>query len=265
MSIPIVLILAACTATSGGAASTSGTVGGTQAAGDPGCPTEGEPLETAKLYIEHNATDADTGVHGLFGGEAWSELCIWNPEGELIMVVDPVGPLGDLRVADLFFESREPPNDEVSVAALLESFPEGEYVVGGTDFEGTPRLATATFTHAIPAEPVITSPELGEDEESGAEVVVATDGLVVSWEPVTETINGGAVEITGYEVIITKVDHDDLHGWSRPVYDVHVGPGLTSLSVPAEFFDSGALYELEILAIEVSGNQTIGLGFFTAG
>ena len=25
------------------------------------CPTEGEALETAKLYIEHNATDADTG------------------------------------------------------------------------------------------------------------------------------------------------------------------------------------------------------------
>ncbi len=265
LSIPVVLLLAACTATTGSASSIS--TSGTPASTSPGaqCPTDGEPFETAKLYIEHNATDSDTGVHGLFGGEAWSELCIWNPAGELIMVVDPVGPLGDLRVADLFFESREPRNDDVSVAALLESFPEGEYAVAGTDFEGTPRRATAKFTHAIPAEPVITSPELGEDEEHGADVLVGKEDLVVAWEPVTETLDGAAVEITGYEVIITKVDHDDPNGWSRPVYDVHVGPGSGTLSVPAEFFDSGALYELEVLALEVSGNQTIGLGFFTIG
>ncbi|MDA0351129.1 MAG: hypothetical protein O3A10_02820 [Chloroflexi bacterium] len=34
------------------------------------CPTTGEEFETARLYIEHNATDEDTGVHGLFGGVA---------------------------------------------------------------------------------------------------------------------------------------------------------------------------------------------------
>lgn len=265
VSIPIVLLLAACTATTGiaGSSSTSGTPAGSSAGAQ--CPTRGEPFETAKLYIEHNATDSDTGVHGLFGGEAWSELCLWNPAGELIMVVDPVGPLGDLRVADLFFESREPPNDEVSVAGLLELFPEGEYVVAGTDFEGTPRRATAAFTHAIPLAPVITSPELGEDEEQGADILVGKEDLVVAWEPVTETIDGEVAEITGYEVIITKVDHDDPNGWSRPVYDVHVGPGTRTLSVPAEFLDTAALYELEVLALEVSGNQTIGLGFFTTG
>lgn len=262
--IPVLLLLEACTqATGAGSTSPPGTAAVGSVAGASECPKEGEVLETAKLYIEHNATDADTGVHGLFGGEAWSELCIWNPAGEMIMFVDPVGPLGDLRVADLFFESREPPNDEVSVADMLESFPEGEYLIGGTDFEGTPRVATATFSHDIPAEPVIASPELGEDEEKGADVLVSADDLVVTWEPVTSTIDGAEVDITGYEVIITKVDHDDPHGWSRPVYDVHVGPDLSTLSVPAEFFDNDALYELEVLAIEVSGNQTIGLGFFT--
>lgn len=30
-----------------------------------------------------------------------------------------------------------------------------------------------------------------------------------------------------------------------------------------EFLDPGTLYEMEVLALEVSGNQTIGLGFFT--
>jgi hypothetical protein len=38
------------------------------------CPHEGEELETAMLFIEHNAADQDTGVHGNVGGEAWTQL-----------------------------------------------------------------------------------------------------------------------------------------------------------------------------------------------
>ncbi len=227
------------------------------------CPTEGEVLETAKLYIEYNATDADTGVHGEFGGEAWSELCIWAPDGDLIMLVDPQGPLGDLTVSDLFFESREPPSDEFSMAELQAAFPDGEYRVGGTDFEGTPRVGTALFTHDVPGEPNITAPALAEDEASASTSVVSPVELVVAWDPVTELAAGDSLTVTGYEVIITKVDHDDPNGFSRPVYDVHLGPDATSLSVPAEFLDPETVYELEVLAIEVSGNQTISVGFFT--
>ena len=87
------------------------------------CPTEGEEFETAMLFVEHNATDADTGVHGNFGGEAWTELCIWKPDGELVLSVRPEGALADLGVADLFFESREPPNDERSIDELLDRIP----------------------------------------------------------------------------------------------------------------------------------------------
>jgi hypothetical protein len=229
----------------------------------PGCPTEGEELETAVLYIEHNATDADTGVHGLFGGEAWRELCLWDPAGELILHVEPSAQLHEQAVADLFFESREPANDEVAIDTILAAFPEGDYTVGGTDWEGTPRAATAAFTHAIAAEPEILSPELTE-EETADEVVVDTTDLVITWAPVTTTITGDPVTIAAYEVIVTKADHDDPDALSRPVYDVHVAPEATSLAVPASFFQSGEAYELEILAIEASGNQTIGLGFFTA-
>jgi hypothetical protein len=227
------------------------------------CPKEGEVLETAKLYIEHNATDADTGVHGLFGGEAWSKLCIWDPDGQPIMVVDPQGPLGDLTVSDLFFESREPPNDEFSISDLESAFPEGEYTVGGTDFEGTPRVGVALFTHNVPAEPDITAPVLAEDEETAGEATVSPVGVVVTWDPVTELVSGDSLTVTGYEVIVTNVEHDDPNGWSQPIYDVHVGPEATSLSVPEEFFEAGTVYELEVLVLEVSGNQTISAGFFT--
>jgi hypothetical protein len=85
----------------------------------------------------------------------------------------------------------------------------------------------------------------------------------VRWKPVEETIDGESVTITGYEVIVTKEEHDDPHGLSRPEYDVHVPPDMTELSVPDEFLQPDTLYELEVLALEKSGNQTITVGFFT--
>lgn len=95
----------------------------------------------------------------------------------------------------------------------------------------------------------------------GAEV--DPDDLTVRWEDVTETIDGEPVTITGYEVIITKEHHVDPHGFSQPIYDVHVPSDHNSLSVPDEFFEPGTEYELEVLALERSGNQTISVSFFT--
>ena len=262
--LTVALVAAGCRGTESGHAETSQPSDGTASAtAAVTCPSQGEPLDTAKLYIEHNATDEDTGVHGLFGGSAWSELCIWDPTGRLILIVDPQGPLNDLKVADLFFESREPPADEYSLEDLRADFPEGEYTVGGTDFEGTPRAGTALFTHNVPAEPSITSPELADDEDRADHVLVDPIGLVIKWDPVIELVSGTSLTITGYEVIITKVEHEDPHGWSRPVYDVHVGPESSFLPVPDGFLESDTVYELEVLALEASGNQTISVGFFT--
>jgi hypothetical protein len=244
----------------------SSTTGSTQTGAEPlgaDCPTSGEDFETAKLYIEHNATDADTGVHGLFGGEAWQVLCIWDPQGNLILVTRPEGRLGDLTVSDLFFESREPPNEEYTLEQLFADFPEGQYLVGTRGFDGVDRAATATFTHDIPAAPQIRQPLLSEDEESAGDAAVGAGELQVAWDPVSSTVDGASVDISGYEVIVTNVDLDDPNGWSVPVYDVHVGPEVTALTVPAEFFDAATVYELEVLALEVSGNQTISVGFFS--
>lgn len=253
------VVTAACTTAGSGSETTTAATEGES----DRCPTEGEEFETAMLYIEHNATDQDTGVHGNFGGEAWTSLCIRDPEGQFVLIAQPQGSMESLGMADLLFESREPPHDEVSVDEILSGFPEGEYLVGATGQDGVARVGTAIFSHVIPAEPIITAPELADEEETANEAVVDPSGLVVTWEPVTDTLDGDAVDITGYQVIITKVEHDDPNGFSRPVYDVHLGPDATALPVPQEFLESGTLYELEVLALEVSGNQTIGLGFFT--
>src|ERR671911_3207430 len=53
------------------------------------CPTEGDEFEDTKLYIEHNATDEDTGVHALIDAEGWTELCVTDPDGNRLVVARP--------------------------------------------------------------------------------------------------------------------------------------------------------------------------------
>jgi hypothetical protein len=47
------------------------------------------------------------------------------------------------------------------------------------------------------------------------------------------------------------------------VYDVHVLPDRTAFPVADGFLRPGTLYELEVIVLEESGNQTITVGFFT--
>lgn len=225
---------------------------------------EGDAVEIsdAKLYIEYNATDDDMGVHGLFDDHGWSELCVSDPSGALVLHVSPQSQLGDLTMAGIFFESREPVQEEYSYDDLKANFPEGEYTVVGTNHDGTGLTGAALFSHNVPAAPVIVSPVVVE-EEMAEEAVVSVGDLVVEWEDVTETITGDPVTITGYEIIITNEDSEDPNGMSRPIFDVHVPADRNSLAVPVEFLESDTLYEIEILALEESGNQTITVGFFT--
>ena len=135
------------------------------------------------------------------------------------------------------------------IETILARFPEGRYAVRGRTFDGERITGAATFTHAIPAGPVISHPQDGD--------VVAPSNLEVSWSHVTTTITGEPIDRTGYQVIVTKVAPDDPSGFSLPVFDVHVPPSVTSLAVSNQFLEPGTAYELEVLVLEVSGNQTI--------
>lgn len=219
-------------------------------------------IAAAKLIVEYNFTDGDIGVHGAFDDDGWKTICVFDPSGHPVLVVGPRGQLRDLAMAGIFFESREPPTSEFSFADLKAAFPEGRYAVRGRTYDGAFLVGKALFTHDVPAPPTITAPDLYAGPNGAERHPVSRNGLVVTWDPVTETTDGGPVDITGYEVIVTKEEHDDPHGFSRPIYDVHVPPGTTRLPVPTRFLEAGTVYELEVLALEVSGNQTISVGFF---
>jgi hypothetical protein len=230
-----------------------------------GCPPEEGPtteIGAAKLIIEYNFTDQDAGVHGAFDADGWRVLCVFDPDGRQVLEVGPRGQLQDLSMGAIFFESREPPRSEFSFSDLQAAFPEGQYSVRAESYDGKILAGEATFTHDVPAAPEITSPGLAEEPEGTGANPIAPDDLVVTWDEVAETLDGEPVDITGYEVIVTKEDAEDPNGFSQPIYDVHVPPAASQLSVPPEFLEADTVYELEVLALEVSGNQTISVGFF---
>jgi hypothetical protein len=212
------------------------------------------PLPATKLFIEHNSTDEDTGVHGLFDGIDWTQLRVYDARGRLILEVEPDRQLRRQSISGIFFESAEPPNEEVPIETILKRFPEGQYAVRGRAADGRRLTGAALFTHAIPAAPLITFPLDGDQ--------VPASNLTITWDHVTTTLDGRPLNRTGYEVIVTKDVPDDPHGFSRPTVDVHVLPGVTSLSVPKEFLEPNSRYELEVLVLEVSGNQTLTTLFF---
>jgi hypothetical protein len=221
-----------------------------------------QAAKTAKLYFEWNSTDDDTGIHGMMTGSSdWQELCVRAPDGEGFLHVNPQGKLKDFGMSDVFFESREPAADVISQADVLSRFPAGDWEVYGRTIGGEAYRGVAKLTHDIPLPPEITAP--AEDA-----VVDPTD-VVVTWEPVTKTVAGADAKISGYEVIVTNEtkssDSPDKNGMSLPVISTHVIPSVTSLKIPEEFFEPETEYELEVLAIEESGNQTITIIFFKTG
>jgi hypothetical protein len=75
----------------------------------PALAQDARPLAEAKLIIEHNATDADTGFQGFVDGEGWQQLIISGPDSEVVRFKARDG-LAPLALTELFFETTEPLN-----------------------------------------------------------------------------------------------------------------------------------------------------------
>ena len=218
----------------------------------------GRTINHANLFVEDNAGDGDIGVHGYFDDHGWSELCVFDPAGTLILQVLPTGTMGDLGIAGVFFESREPEYAEWDYAALKVAWPEGKYALRAAGSDGELLTGAAWFTTVLPSIPQIISPATVPESDQGGLPLVPVADLRVEWQPVTTSQDGRPVTIRAYQVWVNKENHVDDHGFSRPNFDIHVGPGITAVTVPALFFDPASIYEVEVVAIEESGNQTIG-------
>lgn len=224
----------------------------------------GRTISHANLFIEDNAADGDIGVHGYFDDHGWTELCVFDPEGKLVLRVLPEGRMGDLGIAGVFFESREPDYAEWDLAALRAAWPEGDYTLRALGHDGELLTGAARFTTVVPTMPKILTPDSVPETDEGTLPLVPVADLTVQWDPVTTSQDGRPIHIRGYQISVRKENHHDSHGFSTPFFDVHVGPHVTLLVVPEVFFDAASIYEIEVLAIEESGNQTIGGASFFA-
>ena len=216
------------------------------------------PFSRAKMFIEFNSSAnegvGDVGVQVLLDGEPWQSLKIESRHGRTILDITASKSLKKQGLTELFFESSEPSLDEVPLAKFLGRFPEGKYEFKGKTIEGQKIEGQATFTHVIPAGPVIVSPDSSPGEGS----IVNPNNLVIQWEPVTKKIAGsGELVIVAYQVVVEG-------GNPSRTFDVTLAakPTTMSVTVPPEFLEPGTEYTFEVLAIEAGGNQTITEGFF---
>jgi len=212
------------------------------------------PLKEAKLIIEHNATDEDTGFQGAIDGEGWEYLNITGPDG-LVLTIQGRGALAAHGLTELFFETVEPENAEVPIDEVLAVLPAGAYTIEGPTVDGNWTSGTAVLNHRIPAGPVLLSPAEG--------AIVPASNLVVSWSPVTQTITGEALTLLRYQVIVEKDEDPHPRAVGKLGLSVLLPASVTSLTVPNEFIEAGTSYKWEVLAVEEGGNQTLSSGAFS--
>lgn len=193
-------------------------------------PGDREPFDEAEVFLEFNATANDMGFQLFLDADGWQALEVIGPDGD-VLNIHARGPLAELGITELRFESAEPSPQEV-----LGLFKAGSYRFRGRTVEGDILGSETELSHALLPPPTFT-PSNGQ--------VVDPDNTVVTW-------NAPGAELV--EVII----EDDL----GHVFDVTVSGSTTSLNVPPQFLENGLTYKLEILAIADNGNRTIVEGTF---
>jgi hypothetical protein len=214
-------------------------------------------LKEAKLNIEHNATDHDTGFQGAVDSEGWQSLDLTGPNG-FVLQFDAKGALGDLGLTELFFETVEPENAEVPIESVLSTLPAGQYMFSSRGMIAGERTGdvngTAWLTHDIPAGPELVWP--------AKDSTVPVDDLVIRWNPVMQSLRGGPINIIAYQLFVERdaLPHPHMIGkWGLSMY---LPASATSMTVSRSFLEPNTAYNWEVLAIEESGNQTLSSSEF---
>ena len=209
-------------------------------------PKQTIPFSDARLRIEVNATDGDSGLHALLDAKGWKYVKIYDPKGKLVFHVAGGGSVKKTGLTELFFESAEPGFEELPLEDFLKRFPAGQYRCIGETINGDKLLSFATLTHALPDGPVLLSPAEGSVQDP--------NNTVVSWAPVPDPAGS---RIVRYEVLVTEDG-----SVPKRVLSAVVPATRTSMTIPSAFLVPNSSYKWEILAIETGGNQTLSEGTF---
>ena len=177
-------------------------------------------LDEADIHIEINDTDGDAGIQIFLDAGGWDRMTVRDPDGNTILAISGSGSVGLQGITELFLESAEPSFDEQPLADFLGLFPEGIYRFRGRTTEGRRLRGRAELTHILPAAPALIFPIGGED--------VDPDDAVFEWFLVPDPPGG---EIVGYHVVVECEEPELI------IFEVDVGPTVSSITVPPEFLD----------------------------
>jgi hypothetical protein len=207
-------------------------------------PSLAQEFEEARIYIEYNESGNDLGFHVALDGEGWTDLKIYDPAGKKIFDASAKGGYKNLGLTELFFEGAEPNLSEFPLEELLALFPEGDYTFVGKTVDHEHLVSTATLTHNVPDGPAVST---GTSTCNG-------DTIVISWESVSgpaEILPGRTINVVAYQVIVGS-------------FQVTLPGSTTQVTLPGEYYQSlpPATHDFEVLAIDISGNQTITEGTF---
>jgi hypothetical protein len=231
------------------------------------------PFDEAEIFFELNNTDGDLGIHAKIDGEGWKRLRIEDPRERKMLDIKVKGRLRKQGLTELFFESAEPTFDELDPADFFNRFPEGEYEIEGITLDGEELESEVELTHVMPAPAggielngvLIDLEKVDCEEEVNVPSVTVTEegAVTIDWAPVTmshpDPDGGGAgvqppvpVTINNYEVVVEVETEDEFES----VLGVILPPDVTSFTIPADYNDLSDEFKYEILAREVSYNQT---------
>ena len=232
-------------------------VAGAVVPADRTAPTSGDdeiPFDEADLFFELNDTDGDLGFHALIDGDAWRELEIENPNERENLRVTVSGNLRRQGLTELFFESAEPPFDELPPEEFFRRFPEGEWEIEGTTLDGEELESSDVLRHVMPAPPDnITLSGIPSVENCDVEPLPSvTPPVLIDWDPVTESHpeigREGEIEIVRYQLVL---ETDGV-----PQLTLDLPPDVTEFEIPDSLTDMAEEWKFEIVAREETGNQT---------
>lgn len=230
---------------------------------------EATPFKQTNIHFETNATACDMGIQMSFDTDGITRGEVENPDEEVVFSVKAVDGMEVTdNISEVFHERVEPPitdlvdalgcepsDEAISLAELLAAWPAGWYEFEGEslgeEFEGKAKL-----THRVPAGPEIIRPRDGE-------VVPHDRNLVIQWNRVTAPIlpELGPIKVVRYHVLAVDVTNPVLApGQTKTSFDADVSSAETTFLVPKQYLEPNRIYELEILATEQGGNQTITEG-----
>lgn len=218
-------------------------------------------LDECRVLIEINATDGDIGFHVLFDAEGWHRAKIVGPDGKQMFLEHARMSLKDQTLTENFFESaepvceaglvEEPDEDVVTLPEFLNRFLAGFYEFRLKVESGGELAGITLLTHTIPAAPAD----------------VEFDGSVISWSYGNDLgecttlpegfVLAGEGDIAAYEIVL-EPDDDLLASFK---FTATVPPGVTSLTVPAEYLAGLAPntpLKVEVGAIERRPNGSFG-------